>query len=670
MNFLYNTPFLRICLALIIGILFNETDFQRFLFIASIVVVIFALFLHKIFSSQLQKQWIFGVAVFVAFIAVGNVVSYICKQKNQFQMENEKGFFEVELLETPIEKSRSYLCRVKTISYSDSVKTIETKGKAILYLQKDSLSSLLRCSDVLLVYTKFEKPSMQGNPDEFDFGGYLSRKGFGATAYVSSKNWKKIGCNVNFSVKNLAEDCRNYLLNIYKKNQISGNEFGILAALTLGYKDALTPELRESFSTTGAMHVLAVSGLHVGIIYMILGFMFGFLRKNRRQVICKNLIIILFLIAYAFITGLSPSVLRATLMFSLMALGNAIGRKSQIYNTIFFSAFVLLLINPNYLFDVGFQLSYSAVIAIVFFQPKLVALWQPENKILRWLWELVCVSLVAQIGTAPFSIYYFHQFPTYFLLSNFVVIPAASVIIYLAVLLLIFSAVPYLNVVIAFFLKWVLKIMYFLISSIEHLPFALTKIYINDTQLLLLYATIILFGIYIVYRRFVTFYFSLCCVLAFFVVQLLSHYHSLSKQQMTIFASSKASVINLLSSTENVVITSDIDEAKRLAEVFWLKNRAKTPLFIADSLSSQTAFVFNDERFLVLSNSVPRRFRNQQKFHVDNLIISRKLYVDSLLFSRFEALKSVTTTANMPTYTRRRINCEWETFLSQKQKGD
>ena len=155
-----------------------------------------------------------------------------------------------------------------------------------------------------------------------------------------------------------------------------------------------------------------------------------------------------------------------------------------------------------------------------------------------------------------------------------------------------------------------------------------------------------------------TFYFSLCCVLAFFVVQLLSHYHSLSKQQMTIFASSKASVINLLSSTENVVITSDIDEAKRLAEVFWLKNRAKTPLFIADSLSSQTAFVFNDERFLVLSNSVPRRFRNQQKFHVDNLIISRKLYVDSLLFSRFEALKSVTTTANMPTYTRRRINCE------------
>lgn len=126
---------MRICLALIIGILFNETDFQRFLFIASIVVVIFALFLHKIFSSQLQKQWIFGVAVFVAFIAVGNVVSYICKQKKQFQMENEKGFFEVELLETPIEKSRSYLCRVNQIRF-EALKSVTTTANMPTYTRR------------------------------------------------------------------------------------------------------------------------------------------------------------------------------------------------------------------------------------------------------------------------------------------------------------------------------------------------------------------------------------------------------------------------------------------------------------------------------------------------------------------------------------------------------
>lgn len=668
MNFLYNTPFFRICLALVIGILFNETNFQKPLLIMSIFVAVCALCVSKIPSLKYQKQWILGISIFVAFIAIGNFVSSLHEQKNSFQNLGEKGFFEVELLENPIEKPRSYLCRVKTISYSDSVKTIATKGKAILYLQKDSFSSQLQRNDLLLVYAKLEKPSTQGNPLEFDFGKYLSRKGFGATAYVSSKNWKRVGHNTQFSVKNLAEDCRSYLLDIYKKCQISDNEFGILAALTLGYKDALTPELRESFSTTGAMHVLAVSGLHVGIIYMILGLVFGFLGKGRRQVIWRNIIIIIFLVAYAFITGLSPSVSRATLMFSLMALGNAIGRKSQIYNTIFFSAFILLLLNPNYLFDVGFQLSYSAVLAIVFFQPKLVLLWQPKNKILRWGWELICVSLVAQVGTAPFSIYYFHQFPTYFLLSNFVVIPAASIIIYAAVLLLVFSSVPILNTALAFFLKWVLKTMYFLISGIEQFPYALSKIFINEAQLFVLYAMVILFGIYIVYRRFFVFYLSLCCLLAFFVIRIILHYDSLSSPKMTIFSSSKANVINLLSSKENIVISNNTEEANRLAEVFWLKHRAKPPIFVPDTLLHQTAFVFNNERFLVLTSSIPKRFRSREKPLVNNLILSRRVYVDSLLFSRFEELKRVSITSNVPQYTRRRTAEEWNKFLLSNQK--
>jgi hypothetical protein len=137
MNFLYNTPFLRICLALIIGILLNETDIQKPLFIASVFISICTFCIYKL-SSSYQKQWIFGVALFFAFISIGNVVSYICKQKNQFQMENEKGFFEVELLETPIEKSRSYLCRVKTISYSDKIRSTKKRDN---YCQHANLHS-------------------------------------------------------------------------------------------------------------------------------------------------------------------------------------------------------------------------------------------------------------------------------------------------------------------------------------------------------------------------------------------------------------------------------------------------------------------------------------------------------------------------------------------------
>ena len=140
-------------------------------------------------------------------------------------------------------------------------------------------------------------------------------------------------------------------------------------------------------------------------------------------------------------------------MFSLVAFADIFNRKSSIYNTIFFSAFVLLLINPSFLLDVGFQLSYCAVIAIVYFQPKLSNLWHPENKALKWCWDLTCVSIVAQIGTAPFAMYYFHQFPNYFLLSNFIVIPAASIIIYLAITLFLTSFVPYIGAFIAFILN-------------------------------------------------------------------------------------------------------------------------------------------------------------------------------------------------------------------------
>ena len=163
-----------------------------------------------------------------------------------------------------------------------------------------------------------------------------------------------------------------------------GDEFGMLSALTLGYKDALAPELRESFSTTGAMHVLAVSGLHVGIIFVVFGFLFSFMDRWRLGKRLKPIVIIFLLWCYAFITGLSPSVLRSSVMFSCMVLSGVFGRKSNTYNNIFLSAFFLLFFNPNLLFDIGFQLSYSAVLAIVYFQPKIAGLIYVKNRWLRW----------------------------------------------------------------------------------------------------------------------------------------------------------------------------------------------------------------------------------------------------------------------------------------------
>ena len=266
--------------------------------------------------------------------------------------------------QNPIEKPRSMLCRVRLMQRVDSVGTVSLHNKAILYLAKDSLAAQLVAGDVLLVSAAVTQPRPSGNPEAFDYSLYLRRQGFAGTSFVSAQRWKKVGHSEKFSIL-IWDKSRQYLLDIYKKLGIDGDELGMLAALTLGYKDALAPELRESFSTTGAMHVLAVSGLHVGIIFVVFGFLFSFMDRWRLGKRLKPIVIIFLLWCYAFITGLSPSVLRSSVMFLFMVLSGVFGRKSNTYNNIFLSAFFLCFFILNLLFDIGFQLSYSAVLAIV-----------------------------------------------------------------------------------------------------------------------------------------------------------------------------------------------------------------------------------------------------------------------------------------------------------------
>jgi competence protein ComEC len=276
------------------------------------------------------------------------------------------------------------------------------------------------------------------------------------------------------------------LLDIFRRFGIAGDEFAVLAALTVGYTDALQPDLRASYSATGAMHILSVSGLHVGIVYVVIAFLLGFLDKSVRKKILKAVLIVSFLWIYAFITGLSPSVVRSTLMFTFVAVGAALERKTHIYNTVFMSAFFMLLVNPDFLFDVGFQLSYAAVLSIVFFQRPFSNLLPVNNKLLRWLRDLLTVSVAAQLGTMPFTLYYFHQFPNYFLLTNLVAIPLSTIVIYLAMLLLLVSFVPYLSVGVAFLLKGSLWLLNYLIVWIENLPHALTMISFDFNQQVLI----------------------------------------------------------------------------------------------------------------------------------------------------------------------------------------
>lgn len=656
-DFFAKTPFFRLFLFLASGVLLGEyatvsLGVTLILFTVGSCALIIPFLIQKAVVNY-KLRWLFGFGTLLTLMSLGLFLTQQFKARTELDYTGQSGIYEVELDAQPIEKERSIMFHAKLNAFTDSIGTHLTKGKVILYFAKDSATLYLQRGDILLIATTIDHPKRTGNPEEFNYANYLARQGIGGTGYIAASKWEKIGEQHPFSIIITAEKCRTYLLNTYHQLGLSGDEFGMLAALTLGYKDALTAELRESFSTTGAMHVLAVSGLHVGIIYVVFGWLLVFLDKNKRTQRLKPILIILLLWFYAFITGLSPSVMRATVMFTFMALAGVFGRKSNTYNNIFLSAFLLLLYQPSLLFDVGFQLSYSAVVAIVYFQPKIVGLFVVKHRLLRWAWELTAVSIAAQIGTAPFSIYYFHQFPNYFLLSNFVVIPAATIILYLAVTLFVVSWIPYLNTAVAFVLNWVLRLMYMAIAGIEQLPHALTITWITPVELLLLYL-IILTLIFLLHR----FTFSalatfLTLILVIICVRTADKYQRLIHKEVIVWNHSKEVMVNRIVAQNNLVIASDSVVANKLGHDYWEKCQTTEVELKIDTVWTNNAFVCNDKRFLVL-NQNPFKYKrtNAPPLEIDYLIVDKHLYPSDKLFEMIQP-KNVITCGNVSEHSNK-----------------
>lgn len=347
-----------------------------------------------------------------------------------------------------------------------------------------------------------EKPSEiapPANPGEFDYKRFMDLKAIRYQLY----------CRKPVSISPLSEHTFRTRLLVFRTRLLerleaqiqSDNEFGVIAALTLGEKDFLTEEIKTGYATTGAMHVLAVSGLHVGIIYMILNLLLKPLSRNTRFRVLKPVLALVFLWTYAFITGLPASVFRATTMFSFIVVGEGLKRKPNTYNSVITSAMVLLLFNPNILFEVGFQLSYLAVLSIIFFQPRLAELYKPKNKAINWAWQLFTVSIAAQLGTSPIGIYYFNQFPTYFWISNFLVIPMAGFILYTTFAYFLLSFFAPLSTLIAWVLRTMVWILNTGISKIENLSGSLIEgLYINSLDVLLYYVLLFSISFVLIFR--------------------------------------------------------------------------------------------------------------------------------------------------------------------------
>jgi competence protein ComEC len=633
MNFLQRTPFFRLLLPFIIGIIL----FQYVELFQGSLYVMFGLSLFLILLSwlirqpkrQFQFRWLFGCGIFLFMLSLAYFLSSKYEKENAFDHLQQKGIYRVELTASPVEKAKSYLCKVDVMEFYDS-SWKPARGKAIIYLQKDPSASKLLFGDRMMVQAEFAEPDKAQNPNGFDYAAYLKRQGIGATCYISSDNWRLVGKSTSFSIRREADKWQKYLLSIYRKFNIQGDELAVLSALTLGYTDDLQPDIRASYSATGAMHILSVSGMHVGVVYIVIAFLLSFLNRKQWTKVFKGLFIIVFLWAYAFLSGMSAAVIRAAMMFSFVALASCFERKSQIYNTIFMSAFFMLIYNPNFLYDVGFQLSYSAVLSIIFFQPILNKLYLPKNLFSRFLWSTVSVSVAAQLGTMPFTLYYFQQFPNYFLLTNLVAILLSTIIIYVAIGLLLLSTIPYLSVWIGFALKWLLWALNHFIVWVENLPYSVSHISLDVRQTIMLFFALFCLSGYYYTKKFAPLFVGLVSLLVACLFNLQVNYNTLTSRRMIVYAGQKGTHVSFINGNHHTVVTTDSVEAEKIGKAFWQNQKLEKAIF-------QQQFdgfaCFDGNKMLILKDDFLRKKTTSKPLALDYLVVGggRKPRIDQIL---------------------------------------
>lgn len=311
-------------------------------------------------------------------------------------------------------------------------------GTILCSIQRDSLTNYLNVDDEILIKTSLELLSKPLNPYVFDYAKYLNRKQIYHQLYLRSGKY--------LILESDSQTLKGLIYGIHKKinkqlleSGMSLEDLGFINALLLGKRQFLSKDIIKTYSASGAIHILAISGLHIGVLLMLLRFIFQFLDRWKYGKLISSFCIVTILWGFAFLAGMSASVVRAVTMFTALQIGMSFNKRHFILNSIFMSMLVLLIAKPNFLFDVGFQLSYSAVLSIVLLRPILSDYWKPENIAVRYAWDLVTVSMAAQLGVLPLSLYYFHQFPMLFLISNLCIIPMLSLLLVTGVFTIVFT---------------------------------------------------------------------------------------------------------------------------------------------------------------------------------------------------------------------------------------
>jgi competence protein ComEC len=581
-------------------------------------------------QKNLHNTSLFGIILFGLFICLG-CYSYQGTlptfQASHYIQQQDSTIPFVQLRIKEVLKSDRY--NFKYTANIEAINATPRTGVVLLSITKDSLTKPLDIDATIVLKAPFTGISSPKNPYQFNYAHYLQTQGIYHQIRCTSSEILRFDYT-NHSMRGYAERLRNYCISKLEKTSIAQEELAIIQALVLGQKRALDKQQYEAYAAAGAIHILAVSGLHVGILYAILFLLFSPITTLKKGDILRSILIVISLWGYAVLTGLSPSVSRAVTMFSFFAIAQSLHRKTSTINTLGLSFVTLLLYNPLFLFHVGFQLSYIAVLSIISIQPKLSSYYKPRKKLVAFVWNTATVTLAAQIGLAPLSIYYFHQFPGLFFMTNLVVLPVLGTILGMGILVILlasFSILPealanfYGNTIglLNDFIAWVAAQDDFLFQEISF-PGAL-----------LFVSYLILFSCFLLWKKWHIKQILFClysCIVALSV--LIGEQWSRKPSQLIIFQKSRQTIIAIKQEQEIIVFLPDSVSNSMRSIISKYRTGINSP-----SISEKKAlqvFKYKDRTFLILDSLAlyPNGFQNPVVVLTQSTQVHLVRFIDSV----------------------------------------
>lgn len=592
---------------LIVGILFGNyfsiSPNQLVLVFGGLILLFTAIYFHS--NKKFQTPFLFTVLVFLLsfFIGWGSITfkNQLNNEKHyskEFQFSTNKPFSALISIERLL-KSTAYYNKYEAEVYEFNGK--KSVGEILVNIKKDSTKRQFRVDDNLAIKMVFNTIAEPLNPYGFNYKKYLQQQQIHHQISGAHSQFLRLP-KTKQTIKGIAAIVREKITEALIYYGFKNDELAVVNALLLGQRQYITSELQQSYAGAGAIHILAVSGLHIGIILLILTAVFKPLHYFKHGKLTATLAIIIILWMYAILAGLSASVVRAVGMFTAIVIAMFVNRPSSVYKTLVISMFFLLLFNPYYLFEVGFQLSYMAVFSIVWIQPKLYQLWKPKLWFLDKLWQLLTVSMAAQIGVLPLSLYYFHQFPGLFFISNLVIIPFLGVVLTLGIGIMALSVLQMMPQFLADGYIFIIQQMNKFVGWIAHQEiFIIQQISMSFLLMVALYA-FLFFGLKWVEKKvFYRFVLVLISIVFIQTVFIFEKYMAQSMNEFIVFNESKASTIGKRTGNKIIFHTS-ADSLKRSSnfKIAYLVGSGLNEILPSEKIKN--LYVFKNETILMVDS--------------------------------------------------------------------